>query len=130
MVWVARIDGISRIELDSPSELFDRRSGIVGRVRKAYDHSGTIYAAGDPHLWVKESGSSSFEAIPGLSGQYWDVLEFQGRLLVAGGQVYEIDGNQAHPILDESMRAATRMYASKQVPNTLYRGLTGASPGL
>jgi hypothetical protein len=132
MLWNAKIDGISKIELNTPYKIFDKRSGIVGRVRALYNYRGTIYAAGDPYVWVKKPESSNFEIVKGIPpSQYWDFIEFQGKLIVAGRSIFELSGNVSKQIIDfPNIGPPSNFHVSKQDSSILFLGLPQGNTGV
>ena len=132
VLWNAKIDGISKIELNTPFKIFDKRSGIIGRVRALYNYRGMIYAAGDPYVWVKTPESSKFEIVKGIpSGQYWDFVEFQDKLIVPGGSIFELSGNKGKQIVDfPNIGPPSNFHVSKQDDSILFLGLSQGNTGV
>jgi signal transduction histidine kinase/DNA-binding response OmpR family regulator/ligand-binding sensor domain-containing protein len=87
MLWASLNDGISRVEYPSPFNTFGLHSGIPGRIQLVGRYGEEILAGTDVGLYHLDRDGTAvhpeFSLYRGISDQVWDVLEFEGSLLLA-----------------------------------------------
>ena len=98
-LWLARENGLSRIELDSPYTRFDDAAGLEGRLLAIHRHGGRLYVGATQGVLVLEPEQSRFRPINGLNVQTWAFLSFDRYLLAASNSgVFSIEGEKARVI--------------------------------
>ncbi len=93
-LWLAMESGISRVELASPASVFDKRSGLQGKVYFSTLHQGKLFVGTSKGLFVNRAPDNSFQRIRGIDGNCWSILSKNDNLL-AGADVglFKVDIN-------------------------------------
>jgi len=104
MLWLALLDGLARVDIETPLSRFDARAGVTSAVNAIMKHRGMVYIGtnrGVYHLQAAdEIGgkklSPSFEPVTGINSFGWAFYS-DGETLLAGTDkgVYEVRGKTA-----------------------------------
>lgn len=84
-LWGTSYTHIFRIALDSPSTVFDERSGLPPKpLRQIIVNEGRIFAAADDLIHHLPAGAKVFEPVDGLRESVWDMRPAPGGFVAAG----------------------------------------------
>jgi serine phosphatase RsbU (regulator of sigma subunit) len=143
-VWLPLNMGIAKVNLHSQISRFSEESGIRGIILGVTEFNGRIVAltmSGVFYLDSDQNGLALFRQITGINVPAWTHLHFlepktgKKRLLVGTipGGIYEIDRNFNAISLSNSPEFVGKqehlpysLHQSKQNPNTVYVGMSGA----
>jgi hypothetical protein len=93
------VNGVARVEAQSPLSLFDERNGLAGSVSAIARHDGVLYAGTTTGLYrlrpAQAGRASYFEALPDISEEVQSLLSTGTGLLVGGKGVYQLQGKKA-----------------------------------
>ncbi|MCS7004019.1 MAG: SpoIIE family protein phosphatase [Cytophagales bacterium] len=123
-IWLALGQGISRAEINSPWQQWDRASGLIGTVYSILRHQDVLYATTSQGLFYLSY--NKFFPIADIQGQTWDLLSFKDNnkssvLLVANQYgLYEVKDGKAS--LVRSSRAVFKLYHDFFEPDVVYLG--------
>jgi len=100
-IWGGLDSGLVLINRKSPFRLFTDIYGRLGTVYCSYQLEDHLYLGTNQGLYVKTADSTSYELIPGTSGQVWSINEVNGKLYAGHDRgVYAIEGDTAEHIFD------------------------------
>jgi signal transduction histidine kinase/ligand-binding sensor domain-containing protein len=105
-LWMGLANGISRVEVLSPINIFDKILGLDGGIISVTRFKGTLYIGTHQGVFFLNK-ENHFEQVQGIETQAWQMEVFRDpesreeeRLLVAStGGVFEISGNQSTLVL-------------------------------
>lgn len=118
-LWLAKNNGLSRVDLNSPFTLLDDRVGISGAGYAALKSRELVYLGTNNGLFVWENGNA--ERISGIDGQVYTIQEMKDRILVGHHNgTYMLQGKRAIKIHDEN--GAWLFRAIPDEPNLLLQG--------
>jgi signal transduction histidine kinase len=140
-LWLALNRGLAKVEWPSPFTTFGEEAGLDGAVNVLLRHEGVLYAGTSKGLFLLErtpgpgkgnlnlafGGLWRFRNVGGLSGRIWNLLEAQGRLLVADDNgVHEVRKDRATLVMSTGQEALALVQSSRD-PARVFVGL---NPGL
>lgn len=101
-VWLGLDMGLARVELSSPTTLFDRRLGLGGSPQEIVRHRGRLYAATSAGIYVlrEAPGGAAFRHVSGVEGVVLAFAAAGGDLLAGddrGLHAVEADGSRLLP---------------------------------
>ncbi|WP_297338423.1 triple tyrosine motif-containing protein [Algoriphagus sp.] len=100
-LWLAKNNGLSRVDLNSPFTFIDDRMGISGAGYTALKSGELVYLGTNNGLFVWEG--DKIEPIVGIDGQVYNIQRIQGRILVGHNSgTYYLEGKTAVKIHDEN----------------------------
>tara|TARA_B100000508_G_scaffold141074_1_gene145949 strand:- start:2293 stop:4827 length:2535 start_codon:yes stop_codon:yes gene_type:complete len=127
-LWLALNNGISKVDISYPIQVFDNRSGLEGMVESMVLHENQVYAATHSGVYSLKNGANKFtEALP---IQAWDLLSFSSdagsKLLVATNEdISEYTSSGQLKTIVECY--PWKLYQPTKPKNTV---LIGTDPGL
>jgi signal transduction histidine kinase/CheY-like chemotaxis protein len=109
-LWLALDTGLLRVDVLSPLTSFGQEVGLPGAVYNINRIDGRLYAATSQGLFRLEPAARTeddvlgrharFVPVGNFTSQVWDVIEVEGRMLVAANDgVYELNGDQNRLVL-------------------------------
>jgi diguanylate cyclase (GGDEF)-like protein len=124
-LWLALNNGVTRLELGGSLSYFGEHSGLRGIVLVIHQHKDTLYVGTTEGLFRKlptNDGVTRFEAVDGLRGQVWDLLDWDEQLLVASmhGVHTLVDGQ--FDFIHQSAAVTFSLLRSHHDPARLYIG--------
>jgi len=123
-LWLALGQGISRAEINSPWQQWDRANGLIGTVYSILRHQDVLYATTSQGLFYLSY--NKFFPVADIQGQTWDLLSFKvdaktSTLLVANQYgLYEVKDGKSKLI--RSSRAVFKLYHDFFEPDVVYLG--------
>jgi signal transduction histidine kinase/heme exporter protein D len=124
-LWLALVNGISRVETPAPISLFGEESGLKGGVVKLIRHRGILYAAtglGVFYLDPAKPHAAAFQPLAGIATQCWSFLSLGSDLFVATNEgVYKISKNQ---ITNLGLSGASALHRLQHDSNSIFVGMT------
>ena len=83
-LWLATMNGISRINYSSPVSFYNEETGLYGNVYTSVRYNGKLYVGTTNGLFVQANENSNrfFKRIKGLKYSVTDLIEAQGNLLI------------------------------------------------
>ena len=120
-LWAALDNGISLVQSNLPFQRFSTNNGLVGDPYSIDYFNNLLYVCTSQYLCL-QNPDGNFETIPGTEGQNWQLLEVNGKLLLANvNGLMEIKEKQAIPLIkDISFLNLCRL---KNKPDFLLAGL-------
>jgi diguanylate cyclase (GGDEF)-like protein len=92
-LWIVHDLGMVRVDLASPVDIVDERSGLKGSVHDVIRHQGKLFASSSHGLYVLDDRAKTISTIDGITGSPWCALSLGDELLVgASSGVYSIQG--------------------------------------
>ncbi len=121
-LWAALNNGISLIEIPSPLNYFNEKTGLDGGVTDIIRHNGILWVSTYQGLFYYDNKNSAFKKIPSITFACWDILSDKNTILAATSEgVYRIVRFKPERI---SKDFTLFMIQSQMNPSTLYCGRT------
>ena len=96
-LWLGHGSGLSRVEILSPSSLYEEDAGLEFPIYDIIRHNEILYVATNDGVYWKENNAAAFKPVNGISSQCYDLLEVNNRLFATALEygLFEITGDQA-----------------------------------
>ena len=122
-LWAALDNGISRIEYELPFVYYTEQEGLMGTVLFVKNLNRQLYIGTGQYLHLMKP-DGSFEIVPGIDGQSFDMVEANHILLLAHNPgIYEVKGNRATLLPKSASITATTFITLKKHPDCLLVGV-------
>lgn len=124
-MWLGLDNGISRIEINSPIQLWDGSSGLDGGAIFAHRHEGRLYVS--TGLGLYRFDNERFSSVKNIATQAWQQITFpvpntnqKIHLVATSDGVYQVNNQEASKIIDRTSN--TVLLISKQNPYRVFIG--------
>ncbi len=123
-LWLCLINGISKIEHESPFQIYDKRAGLKSFVLCMSRIKETFYVGTYDGVYIRDE-NSQFKNLPGLSTACWSLLAVEDGVLAATSRGVYFWQGQNWSALHQS--PSYRLTASRKRPGIIW---VGAKEGL
>lgn len=117
-VWVATIDGISRISFHLPFKRFDQRQGITRYINSMIEHNGIFYSTNTSGIYIYDRLQNRFNHINIESGCRGFFPVSNNLYTVCNGLLYLIEGQNA--LLVKTGNITTSVVGVIEEPNKVF----------
>ncbi|HLP61855.1 MAG TPA: histidine kinase dimerization/phospho-acceptor domain-containing protein, partial [Candidatus Deferrimicrobium sp.] len=121
-LWLARNNGISKIEYESPFTIYDQRSQVPGAVLSLARHaaSATYYAGTTEGLFSLSPSSGSFQPVKGIYSACWSLVSHDDSILAASDNGVFVIQKNIPLLIDRQL--CVYLYHSRTNPNRVWAG--------
>ncbi len=130
-IWLCLDNGISKLEYNSPFFIYDNRNGLPRMAVSIARLQDDLYTGTTKKLYVKESQSQNFQAIPGISSSCWYLLPFEERDSILAGTsqgVFQVDKNTKTGKKIAILRGDVDFDAAKEIAGSITPVPGGVGP--
>jgi signal transduction histidine kinase len=98
-LWIGSPEGISKVMLNIPYQIFGTQDGLSLPVRAVLYQNGLLYAGTESGLSVKSSADKHFKPLSTFKSQVWQLVPWRDGLLAAGGNegAWFVQGKRVRP---------------------------------
>lgn len=98
-LWLGLDRGISRIDYNSPTSMYNEPSGLTSNALCVHRHKGILYAGTSNSMFKLNPLTDRFEEIPGLNAQVWQIRTVGEEVFcISGDGMHAIENDQLFPI--------------------------------
>src|SRR5690606_19488811 len=116
-IWAGLDNGLSIINLKSPSRLSQDNYGSIGPVYASLMVDDLLYLGTNQGLFFRKGSNNRFRFIEGTNGQVWSLQELDGNIFMGHNNgTYIVKNDSASRIFDRSGTWLVKNYANH--PNT------------
>jgi signal transduction histidine kinase/ligand-binding sensor domain-containing protein len=100
-LWIGHAKGLSRYMPVAPVRIFTKEQGLSGIINDIRYHNGEVFVATIQGVYMRTD--KGFVAVQGIQNECWQMDVVADKLLVAANDgLYEINGNKAKRVVNES----------------------------
>ncbi|MBN2681039.1 MAG: SpoIIE family protein phosphatase [Bacteroidales bacterium] len=120
-LWAGTGDGISRVEIELPFTFLDERNNVEGLTRAVCRSSDDLFIATNIGVGLYNESRESFEFLPEIKSQCWDLLDLgKGMLVGTSNGLYLVEGRNPRFLMKS--QPAYRLFKSSVNSNRVYIG--------